>query len=259
MSAETARHGEALESPDAAGYKGKMPASAEAAHHPSVLAHHFEDLEQQRGAARLGMWLFLATEVMFFGGVFGAYTAYRIWYPEAFAAGSSRLNVLIAGINSILLLTSSLTITLAIHAAHAGERKRTQWCLALTVILGLAFLGFKAVEYTQDYFEGLVPGTAAFYAHVAPELEAEGVNPAQVQLFLMFYYSMTGLHVVHMLVGIGVVVWLWLLAYRGVITSERYPMIEISSLYWHFVDMVWIFLVPLLYLAGNHTLSQLHL
>lgn len=221
----------------------------------SVLAHHFDDIEQQRGAARLGMWMFLVTEVLFFGGVFVAYTAYRLWYPAEFAAGSSQLNVLIAGINSILLLTSSLTISLAIVAVQKGQTKSLQWFLALTVLLGTAFLAFKAREYYLDYEEGLIPGATFNNAH----FEEMGVRPDRVQLFFVFYYCMTGIHLAHMIVGIGLVTWLWLEAYRQELTSERFVKVEVTSLYWHFVDMVWMFLLPLLYLAGNHTVEQLHL
>jgi cytochrome c oxidase subunit III len=247
-----------------------------------VLATHFDDLGQQRSAMRLGMWMFLVTEAMFFGGVFCAYTAYRIWYPHEWEAASSALNVLIAGINSFLLLTSSLTITLAINAAHKGEQARVKLMLFLTLALALAFLGFKAYEYYSDFKEHLVPGptfvsstpTEEFekeYLHAHPEAtrseiadaefhhlfeqdaaEKVTLNPGRVQLFFMFYYIMTGLHVVHMLVGIGVIAWLYRMALQGRIGKDKFLLIEITSLYWHFVDMVWLFLMPLLYLAGPH-------
>jgi cytochrome c oxidase subunit 3 len=220
-----------------------------------VLAHHFDDIEQQRRACRLGMWLFLATEVLFFGGIFAAYAAYRLWYPAEFAAGGSSLNVLIAGINSVILLTSSLTITLAIHATRDGHQKAAARLLLLTTLLGVAFLGFKAREYFVDYEERLIPGPS----FNSEEFAHQGLIPARVQLFFMFYYCMTGIHVIHLAVGVGFVGWLWSLAAAGQIQAERYNLIEVTSLYWHFVDLMWFFLVPLLYLAGPHTFSQLRL
>jgi cytochrome c oxidase subunit 3 len=219
-----------------------------------VLAAHFDNLSQQRSAMRLGMWMFLVTEALFFGGVFCAYTAYRIWYPVEWEVASSNLNVLIAGINSFLLLTSSLTITLAINAAHKGNQAKLKLMLFLTLALALSFLGFKAYEYYTDYKEHLLPGTH-FLSNVNPEEFHEkfgDVNAGRVQLFFMFYYIMTGLHVVHMIVGIGVIFWLYLWALKGKITKDKFLFVEITSLYWHFVDMVWLFLMPLLYLAGTH-------
>ena len=230
-----------------------------------VLAHHFDNLEQQHATHRLGIWAFLVTELMFFGGIFVAYTAYRLWYPKEFEAGSSKLNVLIAGINSLLLLTSSLTITLAIHAAHEGRQAALKKFLLITIGLAIAFLGLKTREYYLDYQEHLIPGRL-FDTPVeggkspAAEFEEEGANPKQVQLFFMFYYCMTGLHVLHMIVGVGLIAWLYILARRGFFQPrERYVSVEVTSLYWHFVDMMWFFLVALLYVAGPHTVHQLHL
>jgi cytochrome c oxidase subunit III len=230
-----------------------------------VLHHHFDNIEQQKGTHLLGMWAFLVTEAMFFGGVIAAYTAYRIWYPKDFEAASSKLNVLIAGINSILLLTSSFTITLAIHAAQKCDRKALMRYLFITAFLGIAFLGFKAREYYNDYREHLIPGsmfkTAAEDGKTpTEEFTHEGVNPARVQLFYMFYYCMTGLHVLHMIVGIGIMLWLLHLARTGFFHHpDRATSVEVTSLYWHFVDMVWFFLVAILYCAGPHDLSHLHL
>jgi len=234
-----------------------------------VLAHHFNNMEQQQSTARLGMWMFLVTEALFFGGIFVAYTAYRIWYPEAFLAGSAKLNVLIGGINSLLLLTSSLTITLAIHAAHEGKQDALKRWLLATILLAVAFLGFKAREYYLDYEEHLIPG-ALFSKPIsegehtkpspAQDCEKDNVSAEHVQLFFMFYYCMTGLHVLHMLVGIGLISWLYLLAQRGYFKPpERYVYVEVTSLYWHFVDMMWFFLMALLYCAGPHTMAQMHL
>lgn len=226
--------------------------------HGGALAHHFDDLEQQHGAARLGMWMFLGTEVLFFGGVFVAYTAYRIWYPADFEAASSKLNILIATINSLILLTSSLTITFAIYAARAGRTKALRGFLLATWLLGTAFLAFKAREYYLDYEEHLIPGPSfAKHEFEGMRINGEEVSPARVQLFFMFYYSMTGIHVLHLIVGVGLVMWLWGRARQGDLLGDRYISVEITSLYWHFVDLVWLFLVPLLYLAGPHNTEQL--
>lgn len=345
------------------------------------VAHHFNNMPQQQASVRFGMWLFLVTEVLFFGGAICAYTVYRIWFPKDFEAGSAALNVGIASVNTFLLLASSLTITLAIRACYDNSRKRLMRNLILTTVLGAAFLGLKAREYHLDYQEGLVPNNSLLTDHarhadddlreeltaqavrlreaagteggkafaidpatgrrrVADELAAykygeyqqllqrvemklnsptvpfnENValvlkeqkfpgrrmdqvsaeevtaefdrvrqrtavptadeeakrlgeeakkpeakaayDPFRVQLFFMFYYSMTGLHVLHMIVGLGLLVWQIILTATGFFDySARYVYIETMSLYWHFVDMVWMFLLPLLYLAGPHTFPQ---
>jgi cytochrome c oxidase subunit 3 len=214
-----------------------------------VLAHHFDNIEQQRGTGRLGMWMFLVTELLFFGGIFTAYAAYRIWYPVDFEAGSSKLNVAIATINSFLLLTSSLTITMAIYAARQGRRQVMLNLLLWTALLGIAFLGFKAYEYYSDWEEHLIPGR---YFNTSAEFWGPEVNPYRVQLFFLFYYCMTIIHVIHLIVGIGLVLWLYERGRAGWITPERFHVVEITSLYWHFVDLMWLFLLPLLYLAGKH-------
>lgn len=250
-----------------------------------IVAHHFNNLLQQQDSARFGIWLFLVTEVLFFGGVFCAYTVYRAWYPLDFEAGSTALNPLIAGINSFLLLTSSLTASLAIRAAYNGNQGMLKSCLAATVLLGCSFLGFKAYEYYLDFHEGLIPsarmsqdehakpGEKSEFAHnighVLKEKEyykiesgknLEGVNLDRTRLFFVFYYAMTGLHVIHMVVGIGLFAWQYLLAKRGYfIPQERYVYVEVLALYWHFVELVWIFLLPLLYMTGHHSAADLSL
>jgi cytochrome c oxidase subunit III len=231
-----------------------------------ALKHHFEDIEQQRGAERLGMWMFLATEVLFFGGIFLAYAIYRHWYAKDFADISGRLNVLIAGINTFLLITSSLTIMLAIRAAQTGNRSSLLFNLAATTLLGAGFMGFKAYEYAQDYEEGLVPWASNFGKEkvhnpdnesaepttLNEQWEHKGIAPQRVRLFMTFYFVMTGIHGTHIIVGLGCLVYLWYRAYRGWVTPDRYVAIEVMSLYWHLVDGIWLFLMPLLYLAGPH-------
>jgi cytochrome c oxidase subunit 3 len=212
-------------------------------HHPAALAHQFDSLEQQREASALGMWVFLTTEVLFFGVLFATYAIYRGWYPEAFAAASHALLIVAGTINTAVLITSSLTMALAVHAAQSGDRRRLVRFLVATMILGTMFLGIKAFEYYTGFAEGHLPG-AGF------RFEAKYFQHAQI--FFSLYYLMTGLHALHMIIGLAVMaVMLWL-SWRGTITAEYYAPIEISGLYWHFVDIVWIFLFPLLYLIGRH-------
>lgn len=225
----------------------------------SVLAHHFEDIEQQRNTESFGMWLFLATEILIFGALFTGYTVYRIAYPRDFEAASGKLNILIGSINTIVLLSSSLTMALSVHATRVGNQRMLLVCLILTILLGSIFLGFKALEYYIDYKENLVPGLAFDPAEWTTPDSSEGpVNPQRVKLMLFFYYFLTLLHAVHMLVGMGLLIWLVTRARRGTLTPVRYMAVEVVGLYWHFVDIVWIFLLPLLYLTGTHHVSDLH-
>jgi cytochrome c oxidase subunit 3 len=216
---------------------------------PGPLWHHFDDLEHQHETTTLGMWVFLATEVLIFGALFTGYAAYRSWYPASFEAASGHLNVLIGGINTVVLLTSSLTMALAVRSAQLGRRRALVALLILTALLGTAFLGLKAVEYYTDYLESLVPGLA----FNPEEWRHPPVNPAHVQLFLVFYYVMTGLHAVHLTVGIVIIGVLAVMARRSAFSPEHYTPVEMWGLYWHFVDIVWIFLLPLLYLIGTRT------
>jgi cytochrome c oxidase subunit 3 len=208
-----------------------------------ALAHQFDDLEQQEEVAALGMWVFLATEVLFFGGLFAAYLVYRHWYPEAFTAGSRELLVWAGTTNTAVLITSSLTMALAVQAARMGQRRALMIFLVLTMALGCVFLGIKAFEYYTEYTEHHVPG---------PGFQFEAGQLRHAQIFFSLYFMMTGLHAAHMIIGIGVMaVMLWW-SYRGIITEAYANPIEVSGLYWHFVDIVWIFLFPLLYLVGRH-------
>ena len=210
--------------------------------------HHFESLEHQHETTTLGMWVFLATEVMIFGALFTAYTVYRSAYSASFEDASRHLNLLVGGINTIVLLTSSLTMVLAVRAAHMGRQKTLERYLLLTLLFGTTFLVLKAVEYSFDYKDNLIPGLA----FEPNEWRRAPVRPDHVQMFLVFYYILTGLHAVHMIFGMIVLVTLWVMARRGVFSAEYYTPVEIWGLYWHFVDIVWIFLLPLLYLIGTH-------
>jgi cytochrome c oxidase subunit 3 len=215
--------------------------------HPPGFKHQFEDMEQQREAGSLGMWVFLVTEIMFFGGLFATYIIYRTLYLTAFEEGSRLLNVKFGAANTAVLIGSSLTMALAIHAAQAGKKKSEQvMYLVLTMILGALFLFLKFnYEWRADYHEHLIPG---FGFIIRPEWGAAGTH---VPLYFCFYFFMTGLHAMHMIIGFGILGTLTVMAHRGRFSSEYYAPLEVSGLYWHFVDIVWIFLFPLLYLIGG--------
>jgi cytochrome c oxidase subunit 3 len=210
---------------------------------PAVPMHQFDDVEQQYEAASLGMWAFLLTEIMFFGGLFTGYAVYRVAYPEGFVEGSHHLDIVLGGINTAVLICSSLTMALAVHSAQLGERRTLTHFLLLTMLLGLVFLGIKGVEYAHKFEEHLVPGSG---------FVAEGPHAPQVQLFFGFYFSMTGMHALHMVIGIGLLAVLAWQAGRGYFSPAYLTPVELTGLYWHFVDIVWIFLFPLLYLLGRH-------
>ncbi len=211
--------------------------------HGGALAHHFEDLEQQREAHTLGMWAFLVTEVLFFGGLFGAYVVYRSSYPQAFANASNQLDPILGGINTAVLIGSSFTMVLAVHAAQLRRKWQIFGWLWATVVLGTVFLGVKYVEYHHKWEHHLIPG---------PNFLFEGQPGGSEQLFFALYFSMTGLHAFHMVIGAGVLIWLSVLALKGRFDEPGRNAVEMAGLYWHFVDLVWIFLFPLLYLLGRH-------
>ena len=210
------------------------------------VAAHLSDPEQREEMATLGMWIFLSTEVLFFGALFLGFTVYRTLYPEAFIAASGHLNVWLGSINTFILLTSSFFIALAVAAAHAGDRKKSTRHLCITALLALLFLGIKAVEYHQEYQEYLIPGVNFSMKDTDP------VSAAHQQLFFCFYFFMTGLHAIHMLAGTGVMGWLIGRGFhrKGPLSQTDRIRIESLALYWHFVDIVWVFLLPLLYLTG---------
>lgn len=216
------------------------PAGGHGAHHGDH-AHQFETLEQQHQADSLGMWLFLAQEVLFFGGLFAAYATYRFLYPEAFLEASHHLNVTLGAINTAVLLCSSLSVAMSVHAAQTENRRLLVALLLLTMVFGIIFLGIKAVEYTTDWHEGLIPGL---------RWTQTGEHAQQVQLFFVLYFVMTGLHAIHMIIGLAIFAVLAFMAWRGRFTSRHHVPIELTGLYWHFVDIVWVFLFPLLYLIA---------
>ncbi len=207
----------------------------------SVVHEQFEDAEQQYEASNLGMWTFLSTEILFFGGLFLGYITYRHAYPQAFAEASRHTDVLFGTLNTAILLTSSLTMALAVNAAQEGKNKSVIRCLLLTLFFAFGFLVVKAFEYHKDFVEHLVPGT-----HFEKSL------PPHADLFFWLYWTMTGLHAIHVIAGIVVLSVITVLARRGIFSPRYNTPVEIAGLYWHFVDLIWIFLYPLLYLIDRH-------
>ena len=221
-------------------------------HHPELL-HHFAEPQQQRDAASLGMWIFLATEVMFFGGLFCAYLIYRRWYFGDFGAASKSIDATLGATNTAVLICSSLTVVLAVWAAQTARRTLLIGSLVVTMVLGLAFLGIKAKEYKDKFEEHHVPGASFSFDHVPiPGHPDQYANPRHAQIFFSLYFIMTGLHALHMIIGLGLFAWLLFMAWKGRFTPEYYTPLDVGGLYWHFVDIVWIYLFPLLYLIDRH-------
>ena len=250
-------------------------------HHPA-LAHQFDSMEQQQDASTFGMWVFLLTEIMMFGGLFTAYLIYRLKYYPAFVAGSTSISVSWGFANTLVLIGSSFTMAMSVWAAQMGKRKAQVWFLIGTMILGAAFLGVKAKEYYDKWDECHIPGhiigkgfntwggcgvdaKGEKKGDIAEEIrdpkhhgnpnipEGAAVQTAkQSEIFFSFYFAMTGLHAFHMIIGLGLLTWLLLRARRGDFGPQYYTPVELGGLYWHFVDIVWIFLFPLLYLISRH-------
>jgi cytochrome c oxidase subunit 3 len=212
-------------------------------HHSQALLHHFDTAGQQKDASTLGMWLFLVTEIMFFGGMFTSYIVYRTLHPEGFVEASHELNLTMGAINTAVLICSSLTMVLAVRAAQLSERKSIVMYLILTMLLGTVFLGIKAVEYHEKYVNHHIPGFSFHF---------DGPNAPYAEMFFFLYFAMTGLHATHMIIGLVLLAILTVRAARGRFNAEYNTPIDLTGLYWHFVDIVWIFLFPLLYLLGGH-------
>lgn len=233
------------------------PHAHSAAVEHGALQHHFQDMEQQRDASSVGMWVFLTTEIMFFGGLFLGYLVYRLSHFAAFAAASRTLNLLIGAVNTTVLICSSLTMAMAVHSSATGRRKSIVRWLILTMVFGVAFLAIKGYEWHEKYVEHHVPGMGFQWpGNMEPgaiaESHADQVPGNQAELFLSFYFAMTGMHALHMVIGVGLLTWLTVKAHRGAFTPEYHNPVENVGLYWHFVDIVWIFLFPLLYLIDRH-------
>jgi cytochrome c oxidase subunit 3 len=224
----------------------------EAQENPALL-HHFATEQQQKDAASLGMWIFLVTEIMFFGGMFCAYLVYRYWYFGDFAAASSSIDLSLGTINTAVLICSSLTVAMAVRCAQTGKQKAIVVYLILTIILGFAFLGIKGVEYYQKFEEHHIPGQASFHldGHI-PRHPDVPVNQRHAQIYFSLYFAMTGMHALHMIIGVGLFSYLTYKAWKGLYGPGYYTPLENGGLYWHFVDIVWIYLFPLLYLIDRH-------
>ncbi|RME00859.1 MAG: cytochrome c oxidase subunit 3 family protein [Calditrichaeota bacterium] len=208
---------------------------------PAYLAEHYTEAAQQRDSAKLGMWIFLLTEILLFGGLFCSYAVFRAWYPDMFHNAHKALNVTLGTINTIVLITSSVTVALAIHSMQLNHKKRSIMFLVMTIAFAATFLVIKYFEYSHKFHLGQLPGKFYTYTGIA------GTNP---HIFFSFYFGMTGLHGLHVLGGMGVLTWVLVRAIKGEFSSEYYTPIEVTGLYWHLVDMIWIFLFPLLYLVG---------
>lgn len=246
-------------------------ASADAPHgqHGEIhLAHHFEDRAQQDEAHSLGLWVFLATEIMFFGGLFLAFTVYHVLYPDAFGLASSRLSVKWGVINTVVLLLSSFTMAMGVYFAQTGNKKLLVTMLGATLLCALAFMGIKSIEWTEKYHHHLIPGPHFEFLLDDPQAadtkladwsvrkEAILVNDAHVerhaQMFFVMYFCLTGLHGIHVLIGMGVIGWMMLRAMRNEFSAGWNTPIELTGLYWHLVDIIWIYLFPLIYLIHRH-------
>jgi cytochrome c oxidase subunit 3 len=244
----------------------EIHASHDVHEHPEWQKHHFETAEQQREAASFGMWLFLLTEIMFFGGLFFAYLLYRNWYYDAFVAASNQLSIKLGAINTVFLIGSGFFMALGVWAAEVRKRGLLVIFLVITTVLGFAFLGIKYTEYHEKWEKHHIPG-----AHFdISEFVNPPIDPAtgkasekplapdmaqKTQVFFSLYFAMTGMHAVHMIIGIVLLFWLTWRAYYGEFSSGYVAPIENFGLYWHFVDIVWLFLFPLLYLINRHPLK----
>ena len=224
--------------------------------HPPYLRHHFETVAQQHEASSMGMWLFLLTEFMFFGGMFMAYLVYRTWYYPAFVAGSHQLSIVRGTLNTIILLTSSLSMGFAVHAARVRNQAALVRNLITTIVLGVVFIGIKATEWHAEWVDHHVPGlnfSIDDFIRPAAGFQALPVDMAEhVQVYFSLYFAMTGMHLLHMIIGLGLVSFLVFKARTGAYTQGYSASVEYIGLYWHFVDIVWTFLFPLLYLVSRH-------
>ncbi|HUH61625.1 MAG TPA: cytochrome c oxidase subunit 3 [Terracidiphilus sp.] len=233
--------------------------------HPPYQRHHFETAAQQFDATNFAMWIFLLTEIMFFGGLFTAYLIFRNWYYPAFVAGSHQLSMFWGTLNTTVLIVSSFTMAMGVWCAEKGRKNALVWCLILTFLLGLGFLGIKSIEYTEKIEKHHVPGfhysiesftNPASDPEVYKEYRDNPLAPdmaAHTQVYFFLYFAMTGMHALHMIIGVGILAVMIFLARAGAYTNGHFTFVENFGLYWHFVDIIWIFLYPLLYLISRHT------
>lgn len=207
--------------------------------HAGGHAHHFPSLSVQRYAERFGMWLFLSTEILLFSGLFLAYSVYRFLYPDTFREGSHLLSVAAGTINTVILITSSFTVVMALHSAKENKSRRAAVYLFVSILFAVAFLGVKATEYLHHIHEGALPGK--YYTF-------QGLQGPGASMFYTIYFFVTGLHAFHVIIGMGVLAWAGVKAWKNQFSAAYYTPVELGGLYWHLVDLVWIFLYPLLYL-----------
>ncbi len=207
------------------------------------LREQFENPEQQRETASIGMWVFLITEVMMFGGLFTAFTVYRLSNPAAFNEGSKEMTIVLGAINTALLILSSFTMALAVYSSSIGKTKLLAIFLIITMIIGLCFLGIKFTEYYLHYQDHKVPG---FW------FEYHGPSARQVQMFFVFYFILTGLHVIHMTIGIGILLVMLYRTLLGSFSATYHTAVDLAGIYWSFVDIIWIFLYAIFYIPGLH-------
>ncbi len=225
--------------------------------HPSFLQHHFETVGQQREAASFGMWVFLSTEIMFFGGMFCAYMIFRNWYHAAFVAGSNTLDITLGTANTAVLICSSFTMAMAVFSAEMRRRGMLMLFLVLTIFLGVVFLGIKGDEWHEKYVEHHIPGMNFSIQEFVHPTNAKAVPLApdmaeKTQIYFSLYFLLTGMHALHMVIGVSILFFLLAKASRGAYTEGHIMPVENFGLYWHFVDIVWIFLFPLLYLISRY-------
>jgi cytochrome c oxidase subunit III len=205
------------------------------------VAHHFDTPDQQFDSGRMGVWLFLVTEILFFGGLFCAFFIFRSWYYDSFVEAHHHLDKVMGAINTVVLISSSFTMALGVRSAQQGKRSLTVWMLLITLICAGVFLGIKYVEYSHKFHEGLLPGKL---------FKAEHFHSAHPGMFFAVYFMMTGVHGLHVVIGMGLILWILIRAAKGQFGPRYYAPVEGVGLYWHLVDLVWIYLFPLLYLIG---------
>ncbi len=231
--------------------------------HPSYQRHHFATMDQQADATSFAMWLFLLTEIMFFGGMFTAYLIYRNWYYPAFVAGSHQLSIFWGTLNTGVLISSSFTMAMGVWYAETRRKQGLVLCLIATFVLGLGFLGIKSIEYAEKIEKHHVPGlhysVKSFVDPASDKAASEyGDKPLALdmarhtELYFFLYFAMTGMHALHMIIGICILGYMIFRARAGDYTDGHISFVENFGLYWHFVDIIWIFLFPLLYLISRH-------
>lgn len=218
-------------------------------HHNPFLAHHFDTPAQQFESAKLGMWIFICTEILMLGGLFVAYAILRNNEPEIFHAAHERLDKVMGAVNTVVLLFSSLTAALAVRQSQVGDKKGTTRYLVITLLCACIFLVVKFFEYQHKFHDGLLPGHY-FQAHLQQFAHHGQVLPYRAHMFFGLYFMMTGIHGLHVLIGMGILIWALKSNLNGKVTKEHFTRVEMGALYWHLVDLVWIYLFPLLYLVG---------